>query len=108
VALAALAWPVGVTAAPVAAPEPKIVLAFFMDGTVLRGGRPVDEARLRADLAALKKGDDILLCLQGMNDNVSDAFDRYVLRNRGEYDARIQTQGRCPPDPATEGRPAGR
>ena len=101
--LAALASPLGATAAPVAGPEPKIVLAVFMDGRVLRGGRPVDESRLRTDLAALKRGDQILLCLQGMNDKVSDAFDRYVLKNPGEYDAKFLTQGRCPADPATEG-----
>lgn len=91
-------------AAP-AQPEPKIVLAFFMDGQVLRGGRPVDEARLKTDLAALRMGDEILVCLQGMNRNVSDAFDRYVVQNPGEFAARLLTKGRCPADPATEGKP---
>lgn len=106
--LAALAFPAVATAAPVAGPEPKIVLAFYMDGTVLRGGRPVDEARLSTDLAALQRGDQIVLCLQGMNDKVSDAFDRYVLKNLGQFDAKVLTEGRCPADPATQGKPAER
>lgn len=105
--LAALVSPIGAMAAPVE-PEPKIVLAFFMDGKVLRGGRPVDESRLKTDLAGLRKGDQVLVCLQGMNDKVSEAFDRYVVSNAGEFDAKLLTQGRCPPDPATEGKSANR
>jgi hypothetical protein len=106
--LAALACPISATAAPVAEPEPKIVLAFFLNGKVLRGGRPVDEARLKTDLAALQKGDLVLACLQGMNDKVSDAFDRYVMRSPGEFNTKFLTQGRCPADPATEGKPPRR
>jgi len=105
--IAALVSPISAMAAP-AAPQPRIVLAFFMDGKVLRGGRPVDESRLKTDLAALRKGDQVLVCLQGMNDRVSDAFDRYVVKNPGEFEAKLLTQGRCPADPATEGKPADR
>lgn len=100
--LAALLPPVGAMAAR--RPEPKIVLAVLIDGTVLRGGRPVDESRLKADLVALRKGDQVLVCLQGMNDKVSHAFDRYLVKNAGEFGAKLLTQGRCPPDPATEGK----
>lgn len=71
--IAALVSPSSALAAPPAL-EPKIVLAFFMDGKVLRGGRPVDEVRLKADLAALRKGDQVVVRLQGMNDKVSDAL----------------------------------
>ena len=40
------------------------------------GCSPVDEVRLKTDLAALRKGDQVVICRQGMNDKVSDAFDR--------------------------------
>jgi hypothetical protein len=106
--LAALASPISATAEPVAEPEPKIVLAFFMNGKVLRGGRTVDESRLRTELAALNKGDKVVVCLQGMNDKVNEAFDRYIMQSPGGYDTQILTRGRCPADPATQGKSASR
>jgi hypothetical protein len=47
--IAALVSPSSALAAP-AAPEPKIVLAFFMDGKVLRGARPSTRCASRQTL----------------------------------------------------------